>query len=78
MRLPACTVLLCVTDGVAEARNAVRAPSTTLPKLRPVPDRDPERLIDTLFSSAGRWTRSERDDDMAVVAFAHLGVGGQG
>ncbi|MFB8351485.1 PP2C family protein-serine/threonine phosphatase [Streptomyces niveus] len=69
---PAGTTLLCVTDGVTEARNAAGTFYDPCRELRPVPDGDPERLIGALFSSVGRWTKDERDDDMAVVAVARV------
>ncbi|TXL88078.1 PP2C family protein-serine/threonine phosphatase [Streptomyces sp. IB2014 016-6] len=70
---PAGTTLLCVTDGVTEARNTAGTFYDPCRDLRPVPDGDPERLIGALFSSVGRWTKGERDDDMAVVAVARVG-----
>ncbi|MFD3520061.1 PP2C family protein-serine/threonine phosphatase [Streptomyces sp. NPDC058653] len=67
---PLGATLLCVTDGVTEARNAEGSFYDPCEDLRPPSDRDPERLIGELFDSIGRWTDGERDDDMAVVAVA--------
>ncbi|WP_405607863.1 serine/threonine-protein phosphatase [Streptomyces sp. NBC_01511] len=72
---PAGATLLCVTDGVTEARNAAGTFYDPLLGLRPAPGGNPERLIDDLFASIGRWTKGGRDDDMAVVAVARDGVG---
>ncbi|WP_405439811.1 PP2C family protein-serine/threonine phosphatase [Streptomyces niveus] len=62
--------LLCVTDGVTEARNAAGTFFDPVSDLKPVPDGDPEQLIGALFSSVGRWTKKKRSDDMAVLAVA--------
>ncbi|MFC8823931.1 PP2C family protein-serine/threonine phosphatase [Streptomyces sp. NPDC057137] len=70
---PIGATLLCVTDGVTEARNAAGTFYDPLSELRPVPDGDPERLIGALFSSVGRWTKGRRSDDMAVLAVARHG-----
>lgn len=70
---PAGTTLLCVTDGVTEARNAAGVFYDPRRELRSAPDGDPERLIDVLFTSIGRWAEGERNDDMAVVAVARVG-----
>lgn len=71
---PAGATLLCVTDGVTEARNGAGAFYDPCRELRPAPDGDPERLIGALFTSIGRWTNGERDDDMAVLAVARHGA----
>ncbi|WP_405792136.1 PP2C family protein-serine/threonine phosphatase [Streptomyces sp. NBC_01506] len=73
---PAGATLLCVTDGVTEARNAAGAFYDPTSELKPVPDGDPERLIGALFSSVRRWTKGRRNDDMAVVAVARDGADG--
>lgn len=71
---PLGTTLLCLTDGVTEARNARGVFYDPCRDLRPATDGDPERLIDALFASVGHWTSGERDDDMAVVAVARHGA----
>ncbi|WP_329377741.1 PP2C family protein-serine/threonine phosphatase [Streptomyces sp. NBC_01716] len=71
---PLGATLLCVTDGVTEARNETGTFYDPCSELKQPPDRDPERLIGALFSSIGRWTKGERDDDMAVVAVARQGA----
>lgn len=71
---PVGATLLCVTDGVTEARNAAGTFYDPRTDLGPVPDGDPEGLIGALFSSVGRWTKGEREDDMAVLAVARYGV----
>ncbi|MFJ9582678.1 PP2C family protein-serine/threonine phosphatase [Streptomyces acidicola] len=70
---PVGTTLLCVTDGVTEARNAAGAFYDPSREFRPALDVDPDRLIDALFTSISGWAEGERDDDMAVVAVAHVG-----
>ncbi|WP_405817588.1 PP2C family protein-serine/threonine phosphatase [Streptomyces sp. NBC_00838] len=74
---PTGTTLLCVTDGVTEARNAAGTFYDPCQELRPAPDGDPERLIDALFASVSRWVEGERDDDMAVVAVSSVDVDGR-
>ncbi|MEV8395867.1 MULTISPECIES: PP2C family protein-serine/threonine phosphatase [unclassified Streptomyces] len=71
---PTGTTLLCVTDGVTEARNAAGTFYDPYCELRPAPDGDPEQLIDALFASISRWAGGKRDDDMAVVAVARVGA----
>ncbi|MEV0780171.1 PP2C family protein-serine/threonine phosphatase [Streptomyces sp. NPDC050433] len=71
---PTGATLLCVTDGVTESRNGAGTFYDPRQELGPVPDGDPERLIDALFSSVGRWTKGGRTDDMAVLAVARDGV----
>ncbi|MFD7918791.1 PP2C family protein-serine/threonine phosphatase [Streptomyces sp. NPDC059740] len=69
-------VLLCVTDGVTEARDDHGVFYDPLARLHPPAQVAPADLIDLLFRSVHDWTGEVRDDDMAVLALAGPAVRG--
>ncbi|MFJ8823980.1 PP2C family protein-serine/threonine phosphatase [Streptomyces sp. NPDC102467] len=63
-------LVLLVTDGVTEARNQAGIffdPSHHLTGPTPA---DPAALLDAVVTAVAAWTGGDRDDDMALLAFA--------
>ncbi|MGW7516136.1 PP2C family protein-serine/threonine phosphatase [Streptomyces sp. NPDC054796] len=74
---PGCEVL-CLTDGVTEARNGKGDFFDPLVNWRPEPQLSPEGLITSLVGAVTDWAGGTRHDDMALLVMAHDGTASDG
>ncbi|MGY0017493.1 PP2C family protein-serine/threonine phosphatase [Streptomyces sp. YJ-C3] len=68
--LPPGALVLLVTDGVTEARDGDGTFFDPARHLTGAAPADPAALLRTVLAAVAEWTDGDRDDDMALLAFA--------